>query len=390
MTDSTTAGPPWSLRLALLLAALLVACAPGPASQGPAGGSAGSARNAPLAQPTAAALPPNYFAGKTLTLVVPLAAGGPSTVFGRLLADHLKKHLSGEPLIILEHKTGAAGLVGMNWVYSAARKDGLTFGVFGSVLAPQIMSAEGLLYDAAQFQWLGGVVESQVGFVHENLGAHGPQDLLNTREQIVLGGLSPENPKDLALRSFLNILGVKYKYVTGYPGNAEARLAFQRGEINLWEESLTGWFTAIVPFVNQGVAAPIGQRGTMKTGALTRDARVPDIPTYAEVATALKGEGVRPTAEYRALELVSKMSAVLRAVVYPPGVSPVMVETMREAIAATFADAEFQANVEKQLGFQIEFVPGADAQAAAADLLRRANDDAEAMEYLRRLTRESN
>jgi hypothetical protein len=360
-------GPRWSLRLALLFVGLLVACAPGSAAPPPAGKSADTARNAQLAQPTAASLPSNYFEGKTLTLVVPLAAGGPSTVFGRLLADHLKKHLPGEPTIILEHKTGAAGLVGMNWVYSAARKDGLTFGVFGSVLAPQIMSAEGLLYDAAQFQWLGGVVESQVGFVHESLGVHGPQDLLNPRGQVVLGGLSPENPKDLALRTF-----------------------FQRGEINLWEESLTGWFTSIVPFVNQGVAVPVGQRGSMKTGSLTRDARIPDIPTYAEVATSLKGEGVRPTVEYRALELVSKMSAVLRAVVYPPGVSPLMVETMRGAVAATFADEEFQANVEKQLGFQIEFVPGAEAQAAAAELLRRANDDAEAMEYLRRLTRESN
>src|SRR4030095_5275485 len=95
--------------------------------------------------------------------------------------------------------------------------------------------------------------------------------LLQTREQIVVGGLSPENPKDLALRAFLNILGVKYRYVTGYPGNAEARARFQGGEITLWEESLTGWFASIVPFVNQGVAVPIGQRGTMKTGSLTRD-----------------------------------------------------------------------------------------------------------------------
>jgi tripartite-type tricarboxylate transporter receptor subunit TctC len=84
------------------------------------------------------------------------------------------------------------------------------------------------------------------------------------------------------------------------------------------------------------------------------------------------------------------MSAILRAVVYPPGVSPTVVETMREAIAATFADPEFQANAEKQLGFQIEFVPGAEAQAAVADILRRANDDPEAMEYLQRLARESN
>jgi tripartite-type tricarboxylate transporter receptor subunit TctC len=383
-------GPRSSFGLGLLVAAIVAACAPAAPGAAPAGRPAG-APDAPAAKPAASAtLNPTYFAGKTITLVVPLAAGGPSTVFGRLLADHLKKHLAGDPTIILEHKTGAAGLVGMNWVYSAARKDGLTFGVFGSVLGPQIMAADGLMYDGAQFQWLGGVVESQVGFTHESLGAHGPSDLLNTSQQVVLGGLSPENPKDLALRSFLNLLGVKYKYVTGYPGNAEARLAFQRGEINLWEESLTGWFTSIAPLVSQGAAVPIGQRGSVRTGSLARDARIADIPTYAEITTTLRGEGVRTTVEYRALEVVAKMSAILRAVVYPPGVSPAVVETMREAIAATFADPEFQANAEKQLGFQIEFVPGAEAQAAVADILRRANDDPEAMEYLQRLARESN
>ena len=44
---------------------------------------------------------------------------------------------------------------------------------------------------------------------------------------------------------------------------------------------------------------------------------------------------------------------------------------MREAMAATFADPEFQAAAEKQLGFQFEFLAGAEAQALAEQIIRQ-------------------
>jgi hypothetical protein len=251
----------------------------------------------------------------------------------------------------------------------------------------QIMQADGVQYDAGQFQWLGGAVETQVGFVHPSLGVRTAPDLSKATRDLVVGGLTPESSKDTGTRTFFNLMGVPYKYVTGYPGNADARLAFQRGEITFFEESLTGWVTGIVPLVEQGTAVSLFQRGIPRGGALVRDPRVPDIQTYLDAAVEVRGESVRQTVEYRALDFSSRMGAMQRALVYPPGVAPEVVEVIRRALAETFADEEFQATSQKQFGFQAEFVPGPEAAEMSVQLIKLASEDREALEYLKQLAR---
>ena len=43
------------------------------------------------------------------------------------------------------------------------------------------------------------------------------------------------------------MLGVPYRYVTGYRSSNNARLALQRGEINLHSESTPGYFGVVEP-----------------------------------------------------------------------------------------------------------------------------------------------
>src|SRR3954453_23219406 len=363
-----------------LLAVSLIACAP--AAKSPPAAAPGAAP-----APAARSLPLDYFAGKTLTLLVGFSPGGPSDVFARQVAQYLKQHVPGNPTVIVDHKPGAGGIVAINYLYSVSKRDGLTIGAFGLMEDRQIMQADGVQYDAGQFQWLGGAVETQVGFVHPSLGVRTAPDLSKPTRDLGVGGLTPESSKDTGTRTFFNLMGVPYKYVTGYRGNADARLAFQRGEITFFEESLTGWVTGIVPLVEQGTAVSLFQRGIPRAGVLVRDPRVPDIQTYLDAAVEVRGESVRQTVEYRALDFSSRMGAMQRSLVYPPGVAPEVVEVMRKALAETFADEEFQATSRKQFGFQAEFVPGLEAAEMSTQLLKLATEDREAVEYLKQLAR---
>ncbi len=363
----------------VLLAVILAACSSGaPAASPPA-------RSAP--KPAAGG---EAFSGKTITLVVPNSAGGPTDIFARLVAQHLDRHVAGRPQVVVENKPGAGGIVGMNYVYNVARKDGLTIGVFSGIFGHQTVGAEGVQYDAAKFLWLGAADESAVGFVHPALGVKAPRELTQGSGEIVAGGLSPDSTKDMSIRSFLNAMGVKYRYVTGYPGSADARLAYMRGEINYFEDSLTSWFANYVPLLKDGGVVPLGQRGLIRGGEIVRDARVGDVPTYAEIAVDLRGESVRQTIDYRAMRTVVQMVSLLLSIVYPPDTNPDLVASMRQSVAETFADPEFQAAAEKQVGFQVEFVPGVQAQQLAEQIVRETSTDAEALEYLRRLARERN
>jgi tripartite-type tricarboxylate transporter receptor subunit TctC len=387
----------WWLRSLGMLLILLAACAR-PAADTPTGAAGGSAPAAAPAkpakpaaqQPAQGAARDNYFAGKTVTLSVNYSAGGPTDTFARLMAQHLEKHIPGRPNVIVENKPGAGGVVGMNHVYNVARKDGLTIGVFTPHYTGQVLGAEGVQFDESKFLHLGATTESQASVVGSSVGVRSMKDLPTATAEVVAGGLSPDSSKDLSIRTALNLLGVKYKYVTGYPGNSDFRAAFQRGEINFAEESLTGWFTAIVPWIQQGQAVPMGQRGTIKNGQIVRDSRLPDVPTYFEVAVEARGESVRQTVDYRALATIINTNAMSREVVYPPGVDSALVEVMRKAMLDLFADPEFLAGAEKVLGFQMEFMSGAEAHELAQRIINEGARDTEAVEYLKRLSRDQN
>jgi tripartite-type tricarboxylate transporter receptor subunit TctC len=342
----------------------------------------------PAARQAASAAPASTsFAGKTITLSVNYSAGGPTDVFARLLAQHLDRHIPGKPTIIVDNKPGAGGIVGMNHVYNVVRKDGLTIGVFTPHYTGQILGAEGVQFDESQFQHLGATAESQASFVHQRVARSG-RELPQATAEVIAAGLSPDSSKDMSIRSALNLLGVRFKYVTGYPGNSDMRAAFQRGEVNFVEESLTGWFTGVQPLLKEGGAVPVAQRGISRNGQIVRDPRLADVPTYFELAEELRGPDVRNTVEYRALTTVVNTSAMSREIVYPPGVDPAVVDLMRQAVADTFADEEFLAAAEKLLGFKMEFIPGSEAAALAQRIIRESSADADALEYLKRLTKE--
>ena len=59
-------------------------------------------------------------------------------------------------------------------------------------------------------------------------GMKQPTDIAKAKG-LVVGGLSADNPKDLRLRLALDMLGVPFKYVTGYRSSMPARLALPGG-----------------------------------------------------------------------------------------------------------------------------------------------------------------
>ena len=383
-----------SLVTVAALIALLAACTGSGA--GSSGSSASGASGAPAKPGRAAAssgqqaAPNDYFAGKTITVLVNFSAGGPTDIFARMVAAALGRHIPGQPKLVVENKAGAGGVIGANQLYNNTRPDGLTLGIFSSPFGNQVLEGPGVQYDAAKFAWLGGVNETSVTYIASNLGVKTARDLPRANGDIVVGGLSPDNTKDLEMRAFFNALQLPYKYVTGYPGAADVTLAVRRGEVNFGHDSLTSWMATIMPMVKEGEVVPVAQRGVPSGREVLRDSHVADIPTYGEVAVELKGEAVKQTVDYRAMTMVVQLGAMLRAMVYQPGTDAALVTAMRQAMADTFADSEFQAQAEKQLGFQFDFVPGAEAQEMAQFIIDSGRDDPEALAYLQRLSRDKN
>ena len=104
---------------------------------------------------------------------------------------------------------------------------------------PQILGGSGVRFDN-NMPMIVGVGETSVVYIGADTGVKRAADILKPLKPIVIGGFTRESNKDLALRMALDLLGVPYRYVTGYAGESDLRLAIQRGEINYTSEGLTG------------------------------------------------------------------------------------------------------------------------------------------------------
>src|SRR4051794_8160657 len=71
-----------------------------------------------------------FYAGKSVNLVIGYAPGGGYDLYARTLARHMPRHIPGSPNIVVQNMPGAGSLKAANFLYTIAPKDGTTFGGF--------------------------------------------------------------------------------------------------------------------------------------------------------------------------------------------------------------------------------------------------------------------
>ena len=74
----------------------------------------------------------------------------------KALLPFLRKHIPGNPTLVLEYMDGGGGRKAANYLFRNARPDGLTIGAMSSgVISLNIMRESGVLYDLDKFIYLG-------------------------------------------------------------------------------------------------------------------------------------------------------------------------------------------------------------------------------------------
>ena len=77
-------------------------------------------------------------------------------------------------------------------------------------------------------------------------GLKKPIDLMKAKD-FWIGGLTPDSSKDVIERLQLDMLGISYRYLSGFKGSPEARHALEKGEIAFYNEGIASWFASIEP-----------------------------------------------------------------------------------------------------------------------------------------------
>lgn len=297
------------------------------------------------------------FKGKTVSIFITSGSGGSVDLLGRLGARHLGKHLPGEPTVLAKNKGGAGGIVGANYIWEQAPKDGTALGSslnsipFAPLFYGQKKSKAA--FDPNKFNW----IASPVKFVAVSIAWHTSpikkwQDL-RAREMVVgSSGVGSSSTIDGFLLNAL--MDFKYKVIIGYPSGSDIDLAMIRGETE--GRVTTAW---------AGITSRYPQWLTKKEVTLLYQMgleKYPGVP--AEVPLLI--DAVEDPKRKAALKIKMAAYDVGYPVYAPPGTPPAIVAALRKAYMDTFADPQLLAEA-RRARVDIAPIPGEKVAQIIAD-----------------------
>jgi tripartite-type tricarboxylate transporter receptor subunit TctC len=309
-----------------------------------------------------------FYQGKQITIVVGFSAGGTYDATARLFARYLGKHLAGNPNVIVRNMPGAGSMVATMNLYNTAPKDGTTLGIIGggTVLEPLLGNAQAK-YDARQFAWIGG--RSRDDFlcvVWHTVPVNSIEDVM--KRETAVGSTGPGSRTLTYPQALNDLIGTKFKIVSGYPGGNEITLAMQKGEV----EGYCGW---AVGSIRQRAPQWL-QDGTLKVLAQFTLGKpdLPDVPLAADLPKTPEGR--------QAIEVLAADSVLAWPLMAPPGLPVERVSELRAAFDAMMRDSDLL-NDAKQQNLDVGTVSGAEMQslierlysvpAPVLDLVRKIN-----------------
>lgn len=277
-----------------------------------------------------------FFKGKTIRLIVGLAPGGGYDLYSRVIARHMGKHIPGNPTIVVENMTGAGSVIAANYIYKAAKPDGLIIGhVLGGLFLQQLLGNPGIDFDGRKFEYIG--VPAQDNFMiglSKATGITSFEKWMASKKPVKLGGVSPGGATDDVPKVLAATLGLPIQVVTGYKGTGPIRLAFDSGEVdgvcNAWESFKATW-----PRQVESGEVVIILQATVKAHP-----ELPNVPVAFDFA---KTEEAR-----KLIQVVTRVHGPsTRPYLLPPGTPKERVEILRKAYMDTMKDPEFLAEAKK-------------------------------------------
>ncbi|MET0877849.1 MAG: hypothetical protein ABWY14_11965 [Tardiphaga sp.] len=317
------------------------------------------------------------YKGKTITMIINYPAGGPTDIEGRIIAHHLPTHIPGKPNVIVKNMGGAGGMIGSNFLGEIAKPDGETFGFFTWNPIAELLGDPGMRVRFSAFELLGGVQNPVVVYARKDTapGLNTAADLMKVKEIKTLS-LDTHNTNTVHQALALDVLGVKFRAVTGYKGLKEVETAILQNEGQLANSSLPGWRASIEPtMMKQGIVIPLWQVAPPVKGAYPRSPAVPEIQTFEEYYATVN-PGKKPTGvAYDAMRAaIDAQTAMFRTFFMPPKANKEAIAIMRGAIESLWKDQAFIKDYAKAVRSDPVLVSGADGETIMKSLAEVSPD----------------
>jgi len=239
-----------------------------------------------VASPAAAQAP--FYQGKQIKVLVGFPPGGGTDLYCRIIADGLARHVEGKPSVIVQNMPGAGSVVAMNNYANRVPRDGTTMLIgTGQLLVRLLLGLDGARAKISDFLALVATPMGRITYASPATGIKSAKDVLNPREPLILG--VPEVISTIDAVLGLTVLKVTFRFVAGYPGKSDVRLALLRNEINLDSQATPIFEQSVRPTIKDGHAVPLFAQGFMDGDRLVRDPAAPDVLSVGEAYREIHG-----------------------------------------------------------------------------------------------------
>ncbi|MGH6770726.1 MAG: Bug family tripartite tricarboxylate transporter substrate binding protein [Xanthobacteraceae bacterium] len=294
----------------------------------------------------------DFYRGKTVTIFVGVGVGGEYDLHARLVSRYIGNHIPGNPNVVVQNMPGGGGIKMANYLFSNAPPDGASLGIISNNFATvQTIGGKGVQFDVRKFQWIGAITPVvQTMAVWHTTGIKSINEL---RKRSVVAGASGRGAITYVFPALLNeVLGTRFKIVTGYKGGNGVNLAMERGEVAARANTWSSWKTTRAQWLKEKKIIVVAQAGPR-----ARDLDAPSV------------EALTKTPQDRQLvDMVASGMRLGRPLVTSPGLPSDRLAALRAAYRATMNDPDFRKEAAK-LKVDVDPVYGEQLQKIAAGVV---------------------
>lgn len=292
------------------------------------------------------------FSGQTIEITVPFSEGGGTDTWARFNAPFLSEYLPGQPTVVVRNEPGGGSTKGANLFAARAEADGTdVLATSGSTQFPYLLGDPRVQYDYADWTPFLAWPTGGVAYVSPELGIESAAELDQLMGEDLVYGSQGATSLDLVPLLAFELLGLDVQAVMGMEGRGAGRLAFERGETNIDYQTSSAYLTNTMPLVEAGDAVPLFSWGVLNDeGEIVRDPTFPDLPTFKEAYTQLKGEEPSGPAWDAWKAFYGAGFAAQKMMVVPDGTPDDVVEAYQEAVQQMKEDSDYDARKESVLG----------------------------------------
>ncbi len=296
----------------------------------------------------------DFYKGKNVRLIVGATPGGGYGSYGRVLGAYMGRYIPGKPRVIVQFKPGAASVIAANYVYNVAPKDGTVIGAVQRAIAMlPLFGIKGPKYDAKKINWIGSINnEVSICVAWHTTGIKTIQDVM--KKELIIGGAG-RNDTEQFPSVLNNILGTKFKIITGYSGTG-ITLAMERGEVF----GRCGW--SWTSFKSQrGQWLRDKKVNILIQLSLRKLPEIGNVPLVTELAKGKDDQAV--------LELIFARQTLGRPFMMAAGVPADRVKAIRTAFSKAAANKKLIKDLNK-MQFDVSPVSGTEMQKVVAKMYK--------------------